>query len=259
MSGLDESRLLRLRARRGSRPMTLAKVLRQDQRTIERYVRYRSRIAAKVVARFVMRRLLPLRERKRREALTRSIAAVASSLSKHQDGMFETSRVLLNASLFFLSAEQDIQAMKIDALTHPDPWHRSLCARVILLTIHELNLDKVTGSKFRTALADAKISEANRAEAAVALRAARRAQDRARKEFDFLRNATIAHRDADAQLQYRAIRGLDIKAVLRVAAEFYQALEGFQRVMPKLILESASFPRLLSQVSAYQRRGGKFF
>jgi hypothetical protein len=238
--------------------MKLAKVLKQDQRTIERYIRYRSRIAASVFARFIMRRVLPFREIKKRRALASTIRTVAKSLSKHRDGMFETNRVLLNASLFFLLAEQDIQAMKIDALTHPDPWHRSLCARVILLTIHELDLDKVTGGKLRNALADAKISDADRREAAEALREVRRAQQRAQKEFNFLRNATIAHRDANAQLQYRAIRALDTKAVFNVAVDFYKALESFHRVLPRLLLQSATFPGLLSQASAYERRGGKF-
>jgi len=148
--------------------------------------------------------------------------------------------------------------MKIDARTHPDPWRRSLCARVILLTIHELDLDKVTGSKLRNALADAKISEADRKDAAQALREARRAQQRAQKEFHFLRNATIAHRDANAQLQYEAILALDTKAVFKIAIDFYKALDGFHRVVPRLLLQSATFPRLLSQASAYERRGGKF-
>jgi hypothetical protein len=238
--------------------MKLAKILSQDQRTLERYFRYCSHIAAGVTARFVMRRVLPFREREKRRALTSAIGTVANSLSKHRTGMFETNRVLLNVSLFFLLAEQDIQAMKADALTHPDPWRRSLSARVILLTIHELDLDKVTGGKLRDALTDAKISETDRNDVAEALREVRRAQKRAQKEFSFLRNATIAHRDANAQLQYRAIRDLDTKAVLSVAIDFYKALEHFHRVVPRLLLQSSTFPRLLSQASAYERRGGKF-
>jgi hypothetical protein len=38
-----------------------------------------------------------------------------------------------------------IQAIKIDALTHPDEWTRKLQARVILLTIYEWDADEVSG------------------------------------------------------------------------------------------------------------------
>jgi len=81
--------------------MKLERILRQDQRTIERYFRYRSHIAAGGLARFVMRRVLPFRELKKRRALASAIRTVAKSLSKHADGMYETNRVLLNVSRFF--------------------------------------------------------------------------------------------------------------------------------------------------------------
>lgn len=94
-----------------------------------------------------MRRVLQLNERQREKALIGALSEVAKQAAKSRKGPFGSSVVLLNLALFFLIAERDIQAVKIDALTHPDPWRRSLCARIILLTIHELDLNKIAGNR----------------------------------------------------------------------------------------------------------------
>jgi hypothetical protein len=62
-----------------------------------------------------------------------------------------------------------------------------------------------------------------------------------------LRNATIAHRDADALLQYRAIRNLKTEMVFAISGEFYAAARRFIDVVPRLMLESGTFPALLRQ------------
>jgi hypothetical protein len=227
---------------------------KQERRLIERYWRLRMHKRATNASRFVMRRVLPMRERERQKALASALSQIARQAAKSRKYQFESSAVLFNLALFFLIAERDIQAVKIDALTHRDPWRRSLCARIILLTIHELDLDKAAGTKLRKALFDAGVTERARDRAKQALRKVRLAQQKAQKQFAFLRNSTIAHRDADAVLQYRAITELDEMKVLRIAAEFYDGTHLFLDVMPELLLSVGTMPGLFRQLKARPAR-----
>lgn len=117
--------------------------------------------------------------------------------------------------------------MKIDAMTHPDPWKRSFAARIMLLTIHELKFDKVVGGRLRQALDDGAISESLRQEMTKAKRSIRRAQSRAQKLFADLRNSTIAHGDPDALRQFRDIVALVGLEVTTIAGEFYAGPQKF--------------------------------
>lgn len=226
------------------------KLLQQEPRLIERYVRLQMRRNARRLSRFVMRRVLPYREREREKAIAGTLTEFAKQAAQSRRYGFDSSAALFNVGLFFLIADRDIQAVKIDALTHPDPWKRPLCARIILLTIHELDMDKVAGSKFRAALANAGVSEEAKRQATQALRSVRNAQQRAQKQFAFLRNATIAHRDPDALLQYRSITQINEMEVLRIASEFYDGSRLFLDVLPSLVLQVGTWPGLLNQIRA---------
>lgn len=226
------------------------KLLLQEPRLIERYVRLHMHKKARIASRLIMRHILPFKERKRKKAIDGALSEIARQRGKSQQHGFESSAVLFNIALFFLIAERDIQAVKVDALTHPDPWKRSLCTRIILLTIHELDMDKVAGNKLRDALADTGVSNEAKRQATQALRAIRNAQQKARKQFSFLRNATIAHRDSDVLLQYRAISGLDEVAVLKIASEFYEGAHMFLALLPDLMLRVGTLPGLLKQMKS---------
>lgn len=230
------------------------KLLMQEPRLIKRYVRLRMRQNGKCLARFIMRRVLTIKDRKRGQALISTLAEIATQAAKSKRYGFESSAVLFNLALFFLIAERDIQAVKIDALTHPDAWKRSLCARIILLTIHELDMDKVSGSKLREALADAGVSEEAKQQATQALRIIRGTQQKAQKQFAFLRNTTIAHRDSDALLQYKAITEIDEIVVLQIVSEFYQGTHMFIGLLPDLLIQVGTMPGLLSQMRAQSNR-----
>lgn len=208
----------------------------------------------KALSRFVMRYVLSMRERKRLEALIAALSEVSIQATRSRRYEFASSAVVLNLALFFLIAERDIQAVKIDALTHPDAWRRKLCARIILLTIHELDLDKVAGNKLREALVDAGVSEETKNQATLAIRAVRKAQQKAQKEFAFLRNATIAHRDPDAVVQYRSIAEIDEMEVCRIAGDFYQASHLFLNIIPELLIRVGTMPGLMSQLQAQANR-----
>ena len=230
------------------------KLLQQKTPLIKRYVRLRMRQNGKVIARFIMRRVLQIKERKRRQALISTLAEFATQAAKSRRYGFESSAILFNLGFFFLIAERDIQAVKIDALTHPDAWERLLCARIILLTIHELDMDKVSGNKLREALADAGVSDESRQKSAQALRIIRGAQQKAQKQFAFLRNATIAHRDSDALLQYRTITEIDEMAVLPIVSEFYQGTHMFLSLLPDLLIQVGAMSGLFNQIRAQANR-----
>ncbi len=214
---------------------------------MRRWVYRRLHILAPAIGRKIARPRMLLQERKRRRALSSTLTTIANQTAKAKRLGFTANYVVLNLALFFLIAERDIQAVKVDALTHSDAWHRALCARIMLLTIHELQLDKVAGNQLRKAFEDARVPEVLRKEVANALRIVRKSQERAQKHFTYLRNATIAHRDADALRQHADIAEIDSLAVTRIAAEFYEGARIFIDTLPKLLIYLGTMPALASQ------------
>ena len=119
---------------------------------IKRWWRFRSRKLAQKLVRAYLRRKLPRTERKRRVALEAAFETTRYFAVKNENGKFKGLSILYNIALYLLIADRDIQAVKIDALTHPDEWTRKLNARIILLTIYEWDADKVTGRELKDAL-----------------------------------------------------------------------------------------------------------
>ena len=99
-----------------------------------------------------MRRRLPRLERKRRAALEAAFETTRFYAARLEGGDFPAVSVLMNIGLYLLLAERDIQAVKIDMLTHPDEWTRKLMARIVLLTIYEWDADKVSGRALKNSL-----------------------------------------------------------------------------------------------------------
>jgi hypothetical protein len=120
---------------------------------------------------------------------------------KHESGRMKGFSTLLNIGLYLLIADRDIQAAKIDALTHPDEWSRKLRARIILLTIYEWDADKVSGRTLRDGMDQMLIPEELKHEASASLRRLRKIQEKATVKFASVRNAAIAHRDPNALIQ----------------------------------------------------------
>lgn len=205
---------------------------------------------ARSIERRISRPRLLWSERKRKQALVSALATVAFEAARSRRNGIEATSVVMNLGLFFLIAERDIQSVKVDALTHHDPWVRGLAARVMLLTIHELDFDKVAGSKLRKALDDSKVPEDLRTAVTEALRSVRRSQSRAQRQFAYLRNATIAHRDPDAVRQYRDILEIDGLEVTKVAAEFYEGTSRFMDVLPRLLAHMSTWPAMVGQFTS---------
>lgn len=223
------------------------RLLDQEPEVIKRWVRLKTTRMAKGLARRIARPRLAFQERRRRRSLEAAFDAVKEQAIALEGSRFRANQIFMNAALFFLLAERDIAAVKLDALTHPDPWVRSVALRTILLTIHEWDITKVTGKQFHQAMEDAGIPEQLSTEVTNSLRIIRKTQERVRKALRDLRKTTFAHRDADALVQYRAIRNLDSDEILSLAGEFYDACERFVAVMPRLIAAGGSFPGLFRQ------------
>lgn len=210
----------------------------------------KSREFGRAFARWISRRTLLKTEKKRSRALRSALDACGREALRARRNHLVASEAVYNLALYFLVAERDIQTMKVDALTHQDQWTRSLCARVILLTIHELDIDKAGGNKLRQAFELTAVPTDLRQEVAAALRLIRSAQQKAQKQFASLRHSTIAHRDADAIAQYRSIVAIDSLSIIQTAAEFYAGTHAFMEVMPRLIAHVAGTRGLIAQLGA---------
>ncbi|NBB81073.1 MAG: hypothetical protein GVY36_16810 [Verrucomicrobia bacterium] len=188
-----------------------------------------------------------MKETKRKRELESAFHEVAKQCAKLDNGNYPASKIFMNIGFYFLLAERDIQSVKIDALTHPDWWKRNLSLRIILLTIYEWDMDKVTGRKLKDAMDQSGIPEAVQIEAIESLRDIRKAQRAAKKALGPARNHTIGHRDSNALLQYRIIRSIDQDFVMSLAGGFYDASQRFIRVLPHLISEGTNMYALVRQ------------
>lgn len=228
------------------------KLLQQNPKVVERFVRIfifrHSKLISQSIARRIARPRMQFSERKKRALLDSTIQSLAKQAAQAKRLNFAASSAVLNLGLFFLIAERDIQSVKIDALTHPDPWQRSLCSRIILLTIHELEIDKAAGNRIREAMDSTQVPEQLRDAVTLSLRTVRKAQEKAKKQFYLLRNSTIAHRDIDALKQYTAITTLDPLIVAGITAEFYAGSRAFLNILPILLTHVGNLHGLFKQM-----------
>lgn len=234
------------------------RLLQQPPELITRYTRLAIRRwmlpKTLALARRITRTKLQWSERARNKVLVSTLKTVAIETARARRLGFEANTVVLNLGLFFLIAERDIQAVKIDALTHPDAWTRGLAARVMLLTIHELDINKVAGRRLQQALKDCETPESLKNEVTAAMRTIRDAQSKAQKKFFKLRNSTIAHRDADASQQYRDIIEIDVLEITRTTIEFYAGTTKFVEILPRLLNQMSTAQGMLGQLAAQNAR-----
>lgn len=228
------------------------KLFDQPQEVINRWFSIKAiRISRPYIegfSRFYLRIKLRIGERKRKKALDKAFDTIVREAQKSEKREFHSTSQIFNIALYFLLAEMDIQALKIDALTHPNKWKRNLNLRVMLLVMHEWDMSKVaSANKMNVIYESANISEELRREMSLALREMNKAQTKAKKLLSKIRHSTIAHRDADALLQYRTIVGIDTTEALKVLATFYESIDLFNKALPKLMLASSHPMALLKQ------------
>jgi hypothetical protein len=228
------------------------KLFDQPQNVINRWFAIKairiSRPYIEGALRVFLRVRLSFQERKRSKALEAAFDTTLREFRKLNSTKFDELKVFFNLSLFFLIAERDIQSVKVDALSHPDKWKRNVSLRIILLVIHEWDMAKVApANKLNEAYEAAGISQESRDEMTAAFRKINKAHAKAKKLLARERHSTIAHRDANALLQYELISKLDPQETLKIAVSFYDGADLFIKTLPKLMLEAGSFPSLLKQ------------
>lgn len=214
-------------------------------------VRYWSRRLNRRIRPYVLRYSwlkIKLKERKNTKVLDSALSVMERVARKNDDQLFPASALFLNLALYFLIINKDIQMLKIDAIAHPDDWRRSICLRVMALTIHEWDVGKVTGKKLSEAMDSVELPLGVREEVRASLRLVNKSQQSARKALKGLRNSVIAHRDANALEQYRMINNLPAREILQAGATFYEASNRFHAVLPKLIEYGGSRENLFKQM-----------
>jgi hypothetical protein len=206
-----------------------------------------------------MRWRLPWTERKRQKALEQVFETTKYFAHKNENGKMKGVATLFNIGFYLLIAHRDIQAVKIDALTHPNEWTRKLHARVILLTIYEWDADEVSGQALREAMELMLIPDELRSDAFASLKNLRKIREKVNKKFHDVRNAATAHRDPNALVQYRAIRDLNVQDVWNIAAEFFVGVETFMSVLTRLMAAGNTIESYLRQwlMSAKTEEGAK--
>ena len=190
---------------------------------------------------------IPIRSWKSNRVLHKTFETIKDTAIKLEHSKYSATFTLYNIALFFLLAERDLQTLKIDAMLHPNPLRRNLALRTVLLTFCEWDMDKVSGKKLRSALNELKVKRSLRKEIEDSLAEIRAVKSTALEKLKPLRNATIAHRDADALFQYRTIRNLQSYEIMKLMGDFYDASNKFMQTFPKVITEGTSVENLLKQ------------
>lgn len=222
------------------------RVLEVRKEVLERYYRIKFRVHGENLGRFYSRITLPIKERKKLNALRAALATYRREAERAEKGDNECVKLLMNMGLYYLIAEMDIQTLKIEALTHPDEWRRKLLLRVILLTIYEWDMGKVGGKELKPLLERSRVDKELQDELFGALRALRKAQKKAASLLHHERNSIIAHRDSDALSQMRTIEKLDAKKVFEAAEEFYESAHMYMAAFPKVLMQASSMQGLFS-------------
>jgi hypothetical protein len=198
------------------------------------------------INRLYLHKYLTLKEFRKNRLLSNILETYKIEMKKTYMFSNECVKKLMNLGLYCLIAEKDIQTVKIDALTHPNSWKRSLSLRIILLTIYEWDMSKVGSNDFKMLLSQSSVDNELQQEFFKALRLLRKSQKDAAKLLRFARNATIAHRDSDALLQLETIESLNTKEVMSITEEFYISVSVFSDVFSKVLLQAGSMNGLYS-------------
>lgn len=201
---------------------------------------------AEAAARRYSRVTLTIRERKNNKVFRATLETCKREAARAKSTGNECTQALMNMGLFYLLAENDIQAVKIDALTHPDEWKRKLSLRMMLLVIYEWDMAKVAGKDLKDLLSRSSVPNELQNELFESLRTLKKAQRRAAKIFHGPRNSVIAHRDADALFQIKTIENLNAKDVFGAIEEFYASSDQFMQASTKVLLQAGSLKGLVA-------------
>lgn len=205
--------------------MAKRKLLDQDPKLIERWMRRKLDPYASHVARLYMRPILHLRERKRIREIEKSIESILRLATRCEKEGYADTLSIANRALYLLMAELDIAFIKADALTHPKEWKRKLYIRLIVLTVFEWQINHVFGREFRASLERLGCDKSVTERLTQALSEFRNSHKKFRYRYKSYRVETIAHRTPNAISTYREIKQLSEKEVINSTVELYPSIE----------------------------------
>lgn len=166
---------------------------------------------------------------------------------------FQHSMSIHRVGLYLLTVNRDIAAIRVDLLTSKDWWLRKLLARNVALMIYETDMRKVTGGKFRSSIDFFSPPKKLKRDIEGALSNLASVHVGVKSKFEDIRNFTIAHRDADAMMQYRLIRNINETEVAKTAGEFFAAVNPVVRLLGELVSDSSGVHHLLNQYVGKKR------
>jgi len=196
-----------------------------------------------------LRVTLTYQERKRKQAINEALKIVLKEYKKIQNTDYSASKDVFNIALFYLLAERDLQAIKIDAFSHPNKWKRNLSLRIMLLIIHERDISKVaSGETMKNIYENTPVSNKTKDSTVSAIRQLNKAHKKTQKILVDMRNNTIAHREPNAMLQNDLIEKLDIHNIKATIIEYFEASNNFFNILPTLLIESGTLSSLVLQL-----------
>ena len=182
------------------------------------------------------------------KAISEAINTTVTQHRKTNEELFPETKHFYNIGLYFLLAERDIQALKADALSHPNLTKRNMALRTLLLTIFEWDMGKVTGKKMSNIYNVTELSDSSKQSLVTSLKAVRKAREKIVKKFAETRHNSIAHREADAFRQYEIISELNIRNYSTELSEYYSAADQLLSAMTATLKEIGSMAGLMNQV-----------
>ena len=197
---------------------------------------------------------LIISEKKRIKILDSTFNTMIKERNRLDKDKFQALNGLYNISMFFLLAEKDLAAIKIDALTHSNPWKRNLSLRIMLLIIHERDITKVaSGKTLNYIYSHLNINEKLKNKLVDSFRNMKKIQDKINYILKDIRNNSIAHRDKDAMLQYQTINGINILKIKDILNEYSIASNNIMKSLITLTQQLSTLSSLLSQYSEKEK------
>lgn len=212
---------------------------------LELHKRYGSKLKSllRLRLRFILSREFKVKDK----AINHAIETTVYEYRRIDEKLFPATKQFFNIGLFFLLAERDIQALKLDAFSHPNESRRNIALRTLILTIYEWDMSKVTGRKMNFIYEATGLSEKSKLSVVSALKDLKKARKDIESQFSEARHNTIAHRERDAIRQYEIISELDIMKFRPALTKFYQASDALLKSLVIAMVEAGSHKNLIHQ------------
>ncbi len=205
------------------------------------------------IGRWLSRRRIIRDTKVNTEALVAAYESLLYAYREAEKMNLQHNMAVYRVGLYLLTVSRDIASIKVDLLTSHDWWLRKLLARNVALMIYEVDMHKVTGTKFRAAIDFFSPSKKFKMDLEDALSNLASVHADVKSKLADIRNYTIAHRDADAMKQHRLIRNINEVEVIRIAGEFFSAANPIVPLLVELIRESSGMHHPLNQYVGKKR------